>query len=275
MNVLRKWWGEFWGNVAAVEQESRRAQASADPAKVNWRLVLVVVVGCVCLAILEYYGASGDYKILRPVVGLFHDHPRRFMREVFRRGDRAELFRLAYWSITTFIFYFIVPAVMVKLFLKESLRDFGLRTRGILKHAWIYAAMYFAVIPFVVAVAFTEPFQKTYPFYGNAGASLVDFLAWEALYILQFFSLEFFFRGFLIHGTRARFGYYSIFLSVVPYCMIHFGKPLPETLGAVVAGLALGTISLFTRSIWLGVMIHVSVAVSMDLLSLGIKGDLF
>ncbi len=92
---------------------------------------------------------------------------------------------------------------------------------------------------------------------------------------MQFFSLEFFFRGFLIHGTRARYGYYAILLSVVPYCMIHFGKPLPETLGAIVAGLALGTISLFTRSIWLGVLIHVSVAVSMDLLSLAIQGKLF
>jgi membrane protease YdiL (CAAX protease family) len=241
----------------------------------NWHLVVVVVLGAACLAILEYYGASGDYRTLRPIVDLFADHPRQVMRDVFRRGDRAELYRLAYWSLTTFLFYFIVPALTVKFFLKESLRDFGLRFRGILEHAWIYVVMYLAVIPFVIAVAFTEPFQKTYPFYENAHASLVDFLAWEALYILQFFSLEFFFRGFLVHGTRARFGYYAILLSVVPYCMIHFGKPLPETLGAIVAGLALGTISLFTRSIWLGVMIHVSVAVSMDLLSLGIQGKLF
>jgi membrane protease YdiL (CAAX protease family) len=275
MNVLRKWWGEFWSNVAAVEQESQREQANADPARLDWRLVAVVLVGCVCLSILEYYGASGDYKTLRPIFELFTDHPKRAMRQIFRRGDRAELFRLAYWSITTFIFYFIIPAITVKLFFKESLRDYGLRMRGILKHAWIYVVMYLAVLPFVVAVAFTEPFQKTYPFYENAHASLFDFFAWEALYILQFFSLEFFFRGFLIHGTRARYGYYAILLSVVPYCMIHFGKPLPETLGAIVAGLALGTISLFTRSIWLGVLIHVSVAVSMDLLSLAIQGKLF
>lgn len=275
MNVLRKWWGEFWSHVAAVEDESHHAQATRDRARLDWPLVLVVVVGCVCLSILEYYGASGDYKVLRPIVGLFSDDPKGVMREIFRKGDRAELFRLAYWSITTSIFYFIVPALTVKFILKESLRDYGLRLHGILKHAWIYLVMYLAVMPFVVAVAFTEPFQKTYPFYDNAHASVIDFLAWEALYILQFFSLEFFFRGFLLHGTRARFGYYAILFSVVPYCMIHFGKPLPETLGAVIAGLALGTISLFTRSIWLGVLIHVSVAVSMDLLSLGIQGKLF
>jgi membrane protease YdiL (CAAX protease family) len=60
----------------------------------------------------------------------------------------------------------------------------------------------------------------------------------------------------------------------VPYCMIHFGKPLPETLGAIFAGLFLGTVSLWTRSIWLGTALHISVAVSMDLAALYYKGQL-
>ena len=51
-------------------------------------------------------------------------------------------------------------------------------------------------------------------------------------------------------------------------------EPLPETLGAIFAGLSLGVLALLTRSIWLGVAIHVSVAVSMDLLSLWMKGAL-
>ena len=88
-------------------------------------------------------------------------------------------------------------------------------------------------------------------------------------------SLEFFFRGFLVHGLKRRFGFYCIVIAVMPYCMIHFGKPMPETLGAIFAGLALGTLSLFTRSIWLGVAIHVSVAVSMDLIALWYRGALF
>ena len=50
----------------------------------------------------------------------------------------------------------------------------------------------------------------------------------------------------------------------VPYCMIHFGKPMPETFGAIGAGVVLGFMSLKTRSIWLGAMLHVAVAWSMD-----------
>lgn len=76
-------------------------------------------------------------------------------------------------------------------------------------------------------------------------------------------------------ATPARQASQAVLLAVMPYCMIHFGKPMPETLGAIFAGIALGTLSLFTRSIWLGVAIHVSVAVSMDLISLWLAGRLF
>ncbi len=272
--ILKRWWTEFWDAVGVVEDESRDAQAARDPRKLDWATLGVVSLGCISLSILEYYGSSSDYKLLEPVVRLFTDDAKDFMRATFRTGDRQELYRLTYWSLSTFCFYFLVPAIFVKVFLREKLSDYGLRVKGIMSHAWIYVALYLLVIPFVVAVAFTEPFQRTYPFYDNAHLSLTDFFVWEALYTLQFFSLEFFFRGFLIHGTRARFGYYAILLSVVPYCMIHFGKPLPETIGAIIAGLALGTISMFTRSIWLGVAIHVSIALSMDVLSLLIQGKL-
>jgi membrane protease YdiL (CAAX protease family) len=114
----------------------------------------------------------------------------------------------------------------------------------------------------------TESFQQMYPFYDEASRSVFDFVAWQFLYAAQFVFLEFFFRGFLIHGLKQRFGIYAIAVSTVPYCMIHFGKPFPETMGAIIAGIALGGLSLFTGSIWLGAAIHISVAMSMDVLAI-------
>jgi len=55
----------------------------------------------------------------------------------------------------------------------------------------------------------------------------------------------------------------------VPYCMIHFGKTFAETMAAIVAGLALGTVALRTKSIWGGVFVHIAVAVTMDLMTVG------
>ena len=64
-------------------------------------------------------------------------------------------------------------------------------------------------------------------------------------------------------GSMAGSG--AIVVMMVPYCMIHYGKPMPETFGAIGAGLILGTVAMRTRSIWGGVLIHVGVAWTMDL----------
>jgi membrane protease YdiL (CAAX protease family) len=176
--------------------------------------------------------------------------------------------------VATVVCYLVVPAAWIKLVWRGRLSDYGFRLRGALDHAWIYVAIYSAILPVLVVASTTKSFQSTYPFYKEAGASWADLLAWESMYALQFMSLEFFFRGFMIQGLRARFGAATILVSVIPYCMIHFGKPFAETLGAIFAGLALGVLALLTRSIWLGVAIHVSVAVTMDLLALWMKGEL-
>ena len=94
------------------------------------------------------------------------------------------------------------------------------------------------------------------------------------LYALQFVALEFFFRGFIVHGTKHRFGIYSTFVMMIPYCMIHFQKPLPETCASIAAGIALGFVSLSTRSVWLGAALHISVAWGMDFATLARRGML-
>ena len=55
--------------------------------------------------------------------------------------------------------------------------------------------------------------------------------------------------------------------------MIHFGKPFPETVGAIVAGLVLGTMALRSKSIIPGICVHFTIAIGMDLLSLWQQGN--
>jgi len=72
---------------------------------------------------------------------------------------------------------------------------------------------------------------------------------------------------------RPTLGLYAIFVMMVPYVLIHaFGKPFGETLGAILTGLVLGALAMATRSIWFGYLIHVSVALTMDVLALAHKG---
>jgi hypothetical protein len=49
---------------------------------------------------------------------------------------------------------------------------------------------------------------------------------------------------------------------------------MPEAIGSIVAGFVLGTLALKSGSIWWGALAHVTVAVTMDLLSLWHRGFL-
>lgn len=190
------------------------------------------------------------------------------------RGGRRSLTSFMVWGWLTAGFY-IVPAVLYSRFvLGMGLADLGLRLRGLRDHIGLYVAMLAAISPVVLMASTTEHFQKVYPFYRKAGDSWGDFLGWETAYAAQFLGLELFFRGFLLMFPARVLGAWAIPAMVMPYMMIHFAKPLPECVGSIIAGLVLGIVALRTRSVWAGMAVHVAVAWSMDLLSLGQRGKL-
>jgi membrane protease YdiL (CAAX protease family) len=120
----------------------------------------------------------------------------------------------------------------------------------------------------VLVIASQPDFGTYYPFYKNSSRSWADFAGWEAMYFLQFFALEFFFRGWMLAALRPSFGSKAIFVMALPYCMIHYGKPYLEAHGAIVAGVVLGSLSMRTRSIYAGFLVHIAVAFLMDFLAL-------
>jgi membrane protease YdiL (CAAX protease family) len=199
-------------------------------------------------------------------------------------GDalHAYLYRLAassidywtWWALSCFCCYFVAPALIIRLGFRERLADYGFKLRGAFADWWVYLILFAFVGPLVLLMSCDPQFQTHYPFYPHPRGEPLwpNLWRWELVYSLQFVGVEFLFRGFLLHGLRRRFGAYCIPLMMVPYCMIHFGKPLPETLASIVAGLGLGFLSLKNRSIVLGVAIHLSVALSMDFASLWQKG---
>ncbi len=184
------------------------------------------------------------------------------------------LLPLATWTLGATLLYLVIPAIVARRLLGRDLADLGLNVRGLRRHLPLYGALFLPVLVAVLFVAGTPAFQDKYPFY-RTPHGLVDLLLWEVLYLLQFVALEFFFRGFLVHGPRRRLGSLAAFLPLMPYVMIHFSKPLLETLGAVIAGSVLGLLSLRTGSIAGGILIHGAVAVSMDIAALAHRGFLW
>jgi membrane protease YdiL (CAAX protease family) len=254
-------WRELDAEAAAAREKRKEEGKGYD-----YRPLIALAFGAVCLALMEYFGQGDD---LFDLVEWWSEDAHDELRD----SRWFELSGHAYWALWRVLGYFVLPAVAMKL-TGERLRDNGLETKGFREHAWIYALGFYCVVVLVGAVSFEESFQDYYPFYRGSRHSWLDFGIWEVLYAAQFFSLEFFFRGWWLRSMRAGLGSHAIFAMVVPYCMIHFGKPFPETLAAIAAGVFLGTLAMKTRSIWSGFLIHVSVAISMDLAALFQNGNL-
>lgn len=244
------------------------------PGRVDWHPYVAYITLAVVLTLQEYFGDRGTFLRLRDrgwVIdwGGGPTHPATHHFKIFGplrwlQSDRwGDLFALGYWVATRAGGY-LIPAVIIIWCWRHRVRDYGLSFKGFLSHAWIYALFFGIVLVAVVLVAQTSEFATYYPFYHQAHLSWRGLIYWELMYAFQFFALEFFFRGFLIFSGEKSMGSAVIMAMVVPYCMIHFGKPWLETMAAILAGTVLGTLALKTRSIWSGFLIHVTVALSMD-----------
>lgn len=185
---------------------------------------------------------------------------------------------LAWWVAVVITFYFAVPLLIIKKVWNANASDFGLKF-AIEPGFWkLLAACTAVMLPIVYLMSLTSGFSAKYPFlriFNDEPYIGQTLLIWELIYFVQFFGLEFFFRGFLVHSLKRSLGLYSIFVMTVPYCMIHFSKPPAETFAAIGAGIFLGWLSYKNGSIWLGLMLHCTVAFSMDILALYNKGLLF
>jgi hypothetical protein len=171
------------------------------------------------------------------------------------------------WIASTLLFYTLIPVLVVRLWHRAPLRSVGYGTAGLLRHLPVYLALYAVMAPLVWLASLRTDFASLYPFVPSARSSLWVLLVWELAYAAQFVALESFFRGYLLFTCETRMGLLAIPVMVVPYTMIHFHKPFLECLGAVVAGLVLGHLALRFRVFWGGALLHILVAVSMDLLA--------
>jgi membrane protease YdiL (CAAX protease family) len=237
----------------------------------------VLLVCCLSLTLL-YYPANSHWLLdcLRNTLPAWATV---FQHLVVHNPD-TQLYRALFWSLASVASYCLLPLLHIKLVLRRPLSDFGLALpswRLLRTDGKLFLLFYAIMLPLVWWASAQPGFLQIYPFFrlGPQESLWPHWAWWELLYFAQFAALEFFFRGYMVHGLKSRFGVSAIFVMVLPYCMIHFEKPVLESLAAIIAGMALGALSYRYRSIWLGIALHCSVALTMDLMALWRKGLLF
>ena len=187
---------------------------------------------------------------------------RRFFAE-WRSHPHFELYGYLWWYIGGGAFLCLAPWLISRALFGRRFRYWGARF-GSWGSARSVVPIGVCMLCAVAAASFVPSFQQKYPLLDSARDRLHLFLLYQLLYGAYFFAWEFFFRGWLLGSLRRDFGWGAVWIQALPFALLHFGKPLPETLGSIPAGLYLGWLSYRSGSFLYGWLLHWSVAFFMD-----------
>lgn len=141
---------------------------------------------------------------------------------------------------------------------------FGLRRPD----TWGYVPyLLLAMLPLLVYASVQPDFLQLYPRYKVVPHSALPIAAYELGYGLDLFSMEFFFRGLLVLALARVCKAHAILPAALLYGTAHFGKPLAECVSSFFGGVLLGVIAYESRSIWVGVLLHLCLAWGLEALA--------
>ncbi|TAH17631.1 MAG: CPBP family intramembrane metalloprotease [Cytophagales bacterium] len=181
-------------------------------------------------------------------------------------------FNKVFFNIECCIFYLILP--IFYWFFEHHKSNPEWRFYGFSKQGFSYQPyllMFMLMLPLLYWASLRPDFLHTYPRYKSGDAEQywqispsITIFVYELTYCLQFVCLELFFRGFIVLSLSKYLGSGSVWVMVIVYVFIHFGKPLPETIGSFFGGYILGVIAYYSRSVFGGIFIHIAVALGME-----------
>ncbi|MCB9674309.1 MAG: CPBP family intramembrane metalloprotease [Alphaproteobacteria bacterium] len=176
------------------------------------------------------------------------------------------------WNMKSTLCWFTPMAIWWVVFDRPRgvARLYGFTTKGFDVKPYLMCLS--VIAPLVAWASFQPAFLRTYPTYKPwTGVEeylgvhpLVTVLPYELVYGFDFSFVEMFFRGFLVIGMAKWLGRNAVLPMVAMYAVLHFGKPVPETIGSVIGGYILGVFALRSKSILGGIMLHLGMAWSME-----------
>jgi len=157
---------------------------------------------------------------------------------------------LPYEWLSDLIYYALLPVLVIVLFLRKNVLDYGFRLGDIRKWAAYVGITCLIAAPILFATSRMASFQG---YYDKEQFSFVSYVLTSCAAL---FASEFLFRGFLIFGLKDRFKEGSILVQMIPFVIVHFGKPELETLSTILTGIYFGFIVYRTNSFWPALLIH-------------------
>jgi membrane protease YdiL (CAAX protease family) len=149
-------------------------------------------------------------------------------------------------------------------------RYYGFTMKGVT--LWPYFVLILLMVPLLLWAGTQPDFQMMYPrgnkLYLQQGQPYFwsGTIIYELFYSLDYVVTEFFFRGFLIIAFARYVGIKSVLPMCAFYVSIHFDKPLAEAISSFFGGFLLGVIAYRSRSIYGGIIVHLGIALLMEII---------
>jgi hypothetical protein len=173
-----------------------------------------------------------------------------------------------YWLLTDGLLMFLFSVLSVKFIFHQKLSDFGFNS-GDTKFGFITSIIFFVfMLPILWIVSASPSFAQTYPQGGPALREDFGLLfLYEICILIYMLGWEFLWRGYTLFGLKVKLGYYAIFIQMIPFFILHKGKPDLELLGSIFAGIILGIQALRSRSFVYAWILHSAIMISIDIIS--------
>lgn len=190
-----------------------------------------------------------------------------FFRRVFETTD-TKFYSTLYWFSADGFLMLIVPLILIPLVLKGKPADYGFRL-GDYKFGLKSSLLFIVVmLPFLWFASGSKSFAGTYPQGGPFVRENISVLLYYELFVgFYMLAWEFFWRGYMMFGLKQKFGYYAIFIQMLPFFILHRGKPDIETFASIFGGLILGVQAWRANSFIYCFLVHWSVMIFVDVIS--------
>jgi membrane protease YdiL (CAAX protease family) len=185
----------------------------------------------------------------------------------YQNDPNVFLYEYLFWFIGDFFVLFILSILIIKIILREELRNYGLQFGDYKAGLGLSVVFFLVMLPVIWFFSATPEFTEKYPHLLSTRNSWGEFYIYESGMLLYMISWEFIWRGFLLFGLKEKFGYYSVLIQMIPFVILHNGKPAAETFGAIAGGIALGVLAFRTNSIYYCVITHMGVMFTIDIIS--------
>lgn len=193
----------------------------------------------------------------------FHEH--LYWIEHLSGSEQASVNRLTFSDLFR-LCYLVIPVTVIWLIADRKTQPlYGLTAHA--PHWKTYFLLLACMIPLVLLASTQSDFLAVYPRVDKLirlDAPVWKLWLYELCYGLDFFSIELFFRGFMIMAFTRYVGVNAVLPVACFYLAIHFGKPMGEAISSFFGGTILGLIAWQTRSIYGGLIVHVGIAWMME-----------